>query len=143
MKHSYKNFFHYSFSVHKFFLTGLTSAFAILMLFCSLAFAQTILVDSAGDGGFETGTSFAANGWTTVNGTVNKWFVGTAATGYSGARGAFIGTNSSTYSYSVTTAHSHFYRDINVPANEHNLTITFKIKCGGDSNSNLTVYLAP
>src|SRR5437870_13444864 len=106
----FKFFFHAASRAHKFFLTNLNRAFAIAMLFSSSAFAQTTLVDPAGDGGFETGTTFAANGWTVVNGATNKWFVGTAATGYFGARGAFIGTNSTTYSYLGTTTHSHCYR---------------------------------
>lgn len=138
-----RNFFHAISRLGKFFLNNLSRAFTLALFFCSFASAQTLLVDPAGNGGFESGTTFPANGWTSVNGLSNKWYIGTAATGYSGANGAFIGTSSSTYAYTSNSAHSHLYRDINIPANQPNLTITFRIKCTGNSNANLSVYLAP
>ena len=118
----------------------------LLVLLCGskLILAQSTLINSAGNGGFETGTTFAANSWTEVQGANNKWYVGTAATGYSGARGAFIGTNSTTYSYSsILTSTNHFYTDVTVPANQLNLTLSFKLKVTGNSNGNLLVFLCP
>src|SRR6478735_7694723 len=46
-------------------------------------FAQVLLVDPAGAGGFENGSTYAANGWTIANsGSANQWVVGNAtATG--------------------------------------------------------------
>jgi hypothetical protein len=78
--------------------------------------SQTTLVNPAGDGGFETGTTFAASNWTAVNGTQsNRWFVGTVPAGFTGARCVHISkaNNGSTYLYDLTSYDvSHFYRDI-------------------------------
>ncbi|WP_300570899.1 T9SS type A sorting domain-containing protein [Flavobacterium sp.] len=66
--------------------TGLLhSTFLILSLFCfsDSLFSQTTLINPATDGGFNSGSTFAANGWTVANegtGTI-KWAVGTAASG--------------------------------------------------------------
>src|SRR5690242_2410818 len=78
--------------------------------------AQTILINSAGNGGFESGTSFAANGWTVVNSApaqTNQWYCGNGATGFTGARGAYIGTAANNNTYNITsTSVVHFYRDV-------------------------------
>jgi hypothetical protein len=75
-------------------------ATALFFLFMGLnASAQTILIDPAGDGGFENGATFASNGWTVSNfaDSVNKWVVGTAVTGapYAG-KTAYISVDSGT-----------------------------------------------
>ncbi len=97
--------------------------------------AQTTILNSAGAGGFESGTTFAANGWTEVNtAQTNQWFCGTAATGFTGARGAYIGTASTNNSYNISaTSVVHFYRDVTFPAGEPNITLTFKWKGYGES----------
>ena len=60
------------------------------------ASAQTVLISPTGNGGFESGTTFAANGWTVANAASgNSWAVGTAAVS-AGARGAYISNNSGT-----------------------------------------------
>jgi len=48
-----------------------------LLLFSSFSFlcgsfAQT-LIDPVTGGGFDAGNTFALNGWTVVNSSVNKW----------------------------------------------------------------------
>ena len=50
-----------------------------------VAQAQTTIIDPSTDGGFNLGSSFAANGWTVANQGVSpvKWAVGTAASGTS------------------------------------------------------------
>jgi len=57
--------------------------FAVLMFLMLLgsinySYGQTLLIDPAGAGGFESGSTFPANGWTVVNGTpsqTNYWMV--------------------------------------------------------------------
>ncbi|MGH2664281.1 T9SS type A sorting domain-containing protein [Flavobacterium sp.] len=66
--------------------TGLLqSAFLIASLFCfsDSLFSQTTLINPTTDGGFNSGNTFAVNGWTVANeGTGSiKWTVGTAASG--------------------------------------------------------------
>ena len=70
-------------------------ALAFVFSFVGNGWGQTELISSTGDGGFETGSTFAANGWTALNNNNNRgWFCGTGQSGYSGARSAFIGTSS-------------------------------------------------
>jgi hypothetical protein len=64
--------------------------FTFLILFESIsAFGQIVLLSPTGDGGFETGATFAANGWTTVNPNASLWEVGTGAIQFAGNRGAY------------------------------------------------------
>jgi hypothetical protein len=114
-------------------------------------FSYTVLplIDPNGAGGFELGSTFAANGWTAVNAATNEWSVGTA-TFATGANSAYISnTAGATYAYSNTTAAvSHFYRDVTVPAGQGKITLTFKLKGDGDLSSGtyydkLMVYTAP
>ena len=68
----------------------------------SYAHAQTTLINPSGDGGFETGNSFALNGWTAViAGQTNQWFCGTGATGYTGTRCAHVGTAAGNNNYNI------------------------------------------
>jgi hypothetical protein len=106
--------------------------------------AQT-LIDPAGDGGFETGTTFAANGWTVANGSTNQWYVGNpTGLGATGARAAFISDNGGTaHSYSNTTTVSHFYRDITIPANTR-ANLSFRWRAQGEASyDDLRVFLVP
>src|SRR5690349_23729808 len=97
------------------------SLLSFLFVFAATA-QQTILIDPAGDGGFENGTTFPANGWTLVTGTAtNKWWVGNFAAQSAGTKCAYISDNASgtTYNYSITAASVvYFYRDITFPAGE-------------------------
>ena len=59
--------------------------FTFFMFFFAIGLnAQTTLINPATDGGFNSGTTFAANGWTVANeGTgAIKWAIGTAASGF-------------------------------------------------------------
>ncbi|MCS6917993.1 MAG: hypothetical protein NZM08_09980 [Chitinophagales bacterium] len=111
------------------------------------AWAQTLLVDPAGDGGFENGTTLAANGWVEVNGTqTNKWFLGTAATGYQGARCAYVSSDpaGATHNYNTTVNSTvHFYRDITIPSGHTTVTIKFRWKNYGEGPDFLQVALCP
>jgi hypothetical protein len=64
--------------------------------------AQTTIINPSGDGGFNNGSTFAANGWTVANQGVNpsKWVVGTAVSATTTATTASVvsGTTSLTLS---------------------------------------------
>ncbi|MDO8316304.1 MAG: choice-of-anchor D domain-containing protein, partial [Flavobacterium sp.] len=102
----------------------------LTLLLCTNSNAQTVLISPTGDGGFETGTTFAANGWTAVNtaSTVKAWYVGTGQTGFTGARSAFIGDNSTTVGSDNSARIIHIYRSITVPAGATNINLSFKYK---------------
>jgi len=116
------------------------------LLFCSsnLIKSQSILVSPSGDGGFETGTSFGANGWTAVNDGSNYWVVGTS-TKYSGANSAYISNDGTNNTYSNNTKRtSHFYKDITVPAGEPNIELSFYLQGTGEADyDRLLIYTAP
>ncbi|MES2689087.1 MAG: hypothetical protein V4658_01710, partial [Bacteroidota bacterium] len=99
----------------------------------SCANAQTVLLNPLLDGGFESGSTFSANGWQTANASTNKWYVGAGATPHSGSRCAYIDNGTgATNNYTITTAQtSHIYRDITFPANEPRIVLTFKWKGTG------------
>lgn len=104
---------------------------ALLTSFFSFAQTTTItLIDPAGDGGFETGATMEANGWTTaqVNGNNKKWYAGTGQSGYTGQRAAFIGNNATTVGPGNPERIVHFYRQITFPADATNIILTFKYK---------------
>ena len=63
-----------------------------------MVWGQTVLLSPTGDGGFENGTSFGANGWTTVNAATNYWVVGTA-TSFAGTRSAYVSNNGAANQY--------------------------------------------
>jgi hypothetical protein len=118
----------------------------LLFAITGILHAQTTLVSGTGAGGFESGTTFAANGWTEVNGAqTNKWYVGTAATGYAGARCAYVGTAATNNTYTISNSSVvHFYRDIAFPAGQPNITLAFRWKGYGESGyDRMRVFLVP
>jgi hypothetical protein len=109
--------------------------------------SNQVLLSSAGDGGFENGTTFAANNWSTAGTGNNLWYVGTAAVN-AGSRAAYISTNSSlgaAATYIKTTSRvSHLYRDLTFPAGATNITLSFNWQGVGESIYDYTaVYLVP
>lgn len=114
------------------------------IVFVSLIFnlkSQTVLINSATQGGFESGSGFAINGWVVVNGTqTNKWFCntpGNPATPFAGSNCAYISNNASgtTYNYAINNASVvHFYRDVTIPAGEPYLNLQFRYKGQGESS---------
>ena len=82
---------------------------------------------------FESG-SFATNGWVTVNGGENDWFVGTnSANPLDGVNSAYISTDGgTTASYSSIGGGldvSHVYIDIAIPVGATNITFQFDWVC--------------
>ena len=54
---------------------------ALMLLGIAQSYGQTTLISPTGDGGFETGGTFVANGWIESNGANNPWVLGTVPTG--------------------------------------------------------------
>jgi hypothetical protein len=108
--------------------------------------AQT-LINPAQEGGFQVGTTFASNGWTVANGARNtRWFVGTAATGFTD-RSAYISNNGGANNQYTNDSASvvHFYRDVTFPAGVSTFTLSFNWKADGETSSfdAIIVSLAP
>jgi hypothetical protein len=102
--------------------------FCLFLLLNVQGYAQTALI-SAFDGGFENATStFAANGWTVVNGGGSIWNVGTVAGSQAGTKSAFFGPDNNTYSGTGSATVVLFYRDIAVPAGATGITLSFYLK---------------
>jgi hypothetical protein len=110
----------------------------IWFMFISLvSLTQVTLLSPTGDGGFETGTTAAANGWTATTGTAtqNQWIVGSAYA-YGGSRGAYItnATSTAPNSYTNSAARvSHLYRNFTLPTNAATATLSFYWKGTGES----------
>ena len=119
----------------------------LTVLFVATSNAQTTLISPTGDGGFESGATFLANGWTVVNGATNQWFVGTVAVPSAGTNSAYISNDvgGATYNYLNTAASTvHFYRDVTFPAAETNIVLSFRWKCQGEASFDyVTVYSMP
>lgn len=111
----------------------------------------TVLVDPAGAGGFELGTTVSANGWSQVGGTTDNWVVGSTAalTPATGTNCGFMTTdNGTTWAYSTVSLFSQLSRDIIIPAGQSKLAVSFKWRANGEGGGatdwdNLKVYLAP
>jgi subtilisin-like proprotein convertase family protein len=87
--------------------------------------AQVELINT-NDGSFENATStFAANGWSTAQGTGNRvWRVGTPAGANTGTKAAYTG-NASTYNGINLNRVNHFYRDIAIPVGAQDVQLKF------------------
>ena len=93
----------------------------LFTLFFALFLAQIVvgqasLISAIGDGGFENGATFAANGWTVSNSTNNPWFVGAQGAVSATGNRAYVSSNAGVGSvYDLTTqCINYFYRDITV-----------------------------
>ena len=119
----------------------------LLTLSVGTANAQTILIDPAAEGGFESGATFAANGWSVSNSANNPWVIGTAVTTSPFAgNSAYISNNSGVANVYTpdNDANNFFWRAITVPAGQTKIALTFKWSCQGESNwDNWQVFYAP
>lgn len=120
-----------------------------LVLLCtasSHAQQTHLLLDPAGAGGFELGTTFDSNGWTVINETqTNKWVLGAVPEWFAGNRGAYISNDdgvSNAYT-SNSASRVHFYRDIVFPAGVETININLDVFQAGESSyDNVMVYIA-
>jgi len=124
----------------------------VLSIIALLSFnsnAQTVLINPTTVGGFENGSTFAANGWTVVNGSTDGWAVGNAPASATGANCAYVSTDSgTTWAYSQISTFTHLYRDVTIPAGETKFTLSFKWKAQGEGTTtsdwdNMKVWFAP
>ncbi len=120
----------------------------ILGLVTSLgSFGQTVLIDPTQGGGFELGSTFAANGWSESNSANNPWVVGTAVSNAPiSGNSAYISNNGGvSNAYTTTTnALNYFWRDVTVPAGESVIKLTFNWQQQGESTWDLLqVFTAP
>ena len=142
MKHNYFK------KKHKQLCFFITITLLLLLNFSSIN-AQTTIINPATVGGFETGATFATNGWTTVGGsaTQNIWYDGTGAVaGFTGARCAYISnTAGGAHAYTISAARASFlYRDITIPASESNISLSFNwINQGESSFDKIRVWVVP
>lgn len=137
-----------SYSVKKQTWLSFLSAFFMLFSFVFVQ-GQTTLISPTGDGGFENGATFAANGWQVINPATDTWQVGNVPVSSNGARCAYISANGgAAWTYSQFSVFNHMYKDITIPAGENKVTLSFKWKVGGEGTTtfdwdNLKVFLSP
>ena len=115
----------------------------LLLLSSFFGFNQVTLIDPAGDGGFETGATFASNGWTEVGPPSNlnrRWYCGTGQTGFTGNRAAFIGNDETTVGTANGAKKVHLYKSITIPAGATNIVLTFKYKQEVSDYAGTTYY---
>lgn len=100
----------------------------IALLISLTSSAQIItLLSPTGDGGFETGTTFAANNWTSVVSGTRTWQVGGAGVPFAGSRCAYVGSSTNANGINASAVH-HFYRDVAIPAGATNIIFSFYYK---------------
>lgn len=127
----------------------------VCFLFATNSYSQTVLISPTGDGGFETGATFALNNWTVTTGTAtqNQWVLGTGATaGFNNVRSAYISNNTAgvppphTYNYTTILSDraTHIYRNVTVPAGQNNIVLSFRwIGAGEGANDKMRIFVAP
>ncbi|MBR9756639.1 MAG: T9SS sorting signal type C domain-containing protein [Algicola sp.] len=125
-------------------------SFYFIVLSVQTLTGQTVLIDPTGDGGFESGSTFAANGWTNNSTQTNQWVCNTGATaGFSGTNAAYISNNPTStpppHTYTVNSISvSHIYRDVSMPAGESLIQLSFDWICIGESSFDyMRVWLVP
>ena len=108
----------------------LLAAFVLAFALESNAQTTVTAISPTGDGGFETADTFEGNGWTLLNHSYGsrKWQIGTGQAGFSGNRGAFIGSSATTVGTSAGSRTVHLYRPVVIPANATNVMVSFKYK---------------
>ncbi|MEH1007191.1 GEVED domain-containing protein [Winogradskyella sp. ECml5-4] len=126
--------------------------FAIALTTYGVISAQTVLIDPNGDGGFESGADLTANGWSfspPIAPTFNQWTTNTGASGYTGARAAYITNNTAvtppTHAYSTfgDFYNPKIHRQVTFNPSESDITLSFDWKNLADAGDELRVLLVP
>jgi uncharacterized protein YjdB len=119
----------------------------LLASIISIAGLAQVAVDPITSGGFESGGTFAANGWTVVNpvSLSNQWVVSGNAGAFGGVNSAHISNTGGLYQYTLTSAATcHFYRDITLPAGVSSISLQFRWKGYGQAGADrMLAYTAP
>lgn len=124
-----------------------------ILLWCTMLTAVWLNAQTqhipVSQGGFEAGSTFAANGWSSDSGSAtNKWVVGPLASGPGSGNAAFI-SNSTAAPYAAeygTGAASvvYFWRDITIPSGESKIKLDFDWIANGESTYDLIqILVAP
>ncbi len=120
-----------------------------LLIACSISLAgnaQLVAVNPTAEGGFETGATFASNGWRTINPATyaNRWVLTNNAPAFAGSAGAHVSNDTMTFAYSTTVARTcHLFRNFAIPAGASSINLGFQWKGFGQSGADrLLVYLA-
>lgn len=126
-------------------LLRLVTLFLLTLWGSGIATAQTTLINPAGDGGFESGATFAANGWSVANSPNNPWTVGALSNGLITGNAAFVSDNGTTPSYATEgTCSNYFWRDVTVPAGESKIKLDFNWASQGEASWDIwQVFIAP
>ncbi len=106
----------------------------------------TVLINPFAEGGFETGSTLASNGWTVVNSATNVWTVGTVPTGFTNQSAYITNNGGAAWAYTNTSATaSHIYKDISFPAGQTEISLSFNWKALGETSAwdALIVYTCP
>lgn len=126
---------------------GFALLFFISLLGSFSSIAQTVLINPATDGGFESGATFAANGWTVSNSANNPWVIGTAvAVTPIAGNSAYISNDAgvSNLYTPADNATNYFYRDVVIPAGETKINLSFSWNSKGENSYDLwQVFYAP
>lgn len=126
--------------------------FVLFFFTYSYTHSQTVHINPATNGGFESGATFAANGWSVTTGSSNQnqWVCSTGATaGFSGTRCAYISDNTSAspppHNYNLgTNRRTHLYRNVTIPSGESLIELSFSWMGRGQSSTDwLRVWLTP
>lgn len=130
----------------------ITTGFLLTILGISLSTGQTYLIIPGGDGGFQLGPTFEANGWAVNNDEFNYWVVGTAVNGAAGLytsgnnQAAYIsnsGGSSNSYALDVSAVSS-FSREVVFPSGYTQIVLKFSYRVeGSNAGDNLRVSLQP
>jgi hypothetical protein len=96
---------------------GFIAGVVLMLLFAvNSTKAQTTIINPSGDGGFNNGSTFAANGWTVANQGVNpsKWVVGSAVSTTTTSNAASV--TSGTTTVTLTAGNPNIYPGMKVTA---------------------------
>jgi hypothetical protein len=127
--------------------TAMLSLLFLFVLGLSQGYAQTTLISPTGDGGFENGTTLAANNWVAVNSSTDGWIAGATPVVSAGQNCAFVSsttTGAQTWTYSQTSTVQHLYYNVTLPQGESSVSLSFKWKAKGEGSGsdwdNLKVF---
>ncbi|HLP93852.1 MAG TPA: HYR domain-containing protein, partial [Saprospiraceae bacterium] len=111
-----------------------------LLVSSGIGLKAQVLIDPAGDGGFNNGSTFAANNWLTYYSAFayNKWSCGGSGQPSSfGSRSAFISNddgNTWSYNSGVVANVAHLYRLVTFPAGVNGFTLEFDWASVGETS---------
>ena len=98
-----------------------------------------VLLNPSVEGGFESGSTFTANGWVGITSGARTFRVGTVTTPYAGTNSVYVGSTTANNGINNSAVH-HFYRDVVIPANSSNISLRFYLSLPSIDISGATIY---